>query len=137
MKQRGTLSLRLPLVKTIAAVVVLSASWAGAQEAEKVKTPLDLEIDFYNHLVDVRLFPYAELALEEIEQQFPNAKDRIEVLKAGLNLRLGRIEQVKKLLEGRDLSNDTKAQAILLRCHDHREFYEAWRGKREPRFEGR
>jgi enoyl-CoA hydratase/carnithine racemase len=35
------------------------------------------------------------------------------------------------------IEQEAQAQAILLRCHDHREFYEAWKAKREPRFEGR
>lgn len=29
------------------------------------------------------------------------------------------------------------AQGIMLRAHDHREFYQAWKDKRQPRFEGR
>ena len=35
------------------------------------------------------------------------------------------------------IEQEALAQAIMLRAHDHREFYEAWREKREPRFEGR
>lgn len=35
------------------------------------------------------------------------------------------------------IEQEAQAQAILLRCFDHREFYEAWKAKREPRFEGR
>ncbi len=35
------------------------------------------------------------------------------------------------------IEQEAQAQAILLRCHDHREFYEAWKEKRDPRFEGR
>jgi enoyl-CoA hydratase/carnithine racemase len=35
------------------------------------------------------------------------------------------------------LEQEAQAQALLLRGRDHREFYEAWQGKRPPRFEGR
>ncbi|MCA8942894.1 MAG: enoyl-CoA hydratase family protein [Planctomycetes bacterium] len=35
------------------------------------------------------------------------------------------------------IEQEAQAQAILLRCHDHREFYEAWKAKREPNWEGR
>lgn len=35
------------------------------------------------------------------------------------------------------IEQEALAQAIMLRAHDHRESYEAWREKREPRFEGR
>lgn len=35
------------------------------------------------------------------------------------------------------IEQEAQAQALLLRAHDHREFYDAWMGKREPRFEGR
>ena len=30
-----------------------------------------------------------------------------------------------------------EAQALLLRCRDHREFYDAWKEGRAPRFTGR
>lgn len=35
------------------------------------------------------------------------------------------------------IEQEAQAQALLLRCHDHREFYDAWKAKRAPRFEGR
>ncbi len=35
------------------------------------------------------------------------------------------------------IEQEALAQAVLLRAHDHREFYEAWKEKRPPRFEGR
>jgi enoyl-CoA hydratase/carnithine racemase len=35
------------------------------------------------------------------------------------------------------IEQEAQAQALLLRARDHREFYDAWREKREPRFEGR
>ncbi|MCB9872031.1 MAG: enoyl-CoA hydratase family protein [Planctomycetes bacterium] len=35
------------------------------------------------------------------------------------------------------IEQEAQAQALLLRAADHREFYEAWRDKRAPRFEGR
>lgn len=35
------------------------------------------------------------------------------------------------------IEQEAQAQALLLRMRDHREFYDAWMGKREPRFEGR
>jgi enoyl-CoA hydratase/carnithine racemase len=35
------------------------------------------------------------------------------------------------------IEQEALAQAIMLRARDHREFYEAWKGKRKPRFEGR
>jgi enoyl-CoA hydratase/carnithine racemase len=35
------------------------------------------------------------------------------------------------------IEHEAQAQALLLRCHDHREFYEAWKEKREPGFRGR
>ena len=35
------------------------------------------------------------------------------------------------------IEQEAQAQALLLRAHDHREFYLAWMEKREPRFLGR
>ncbi len=35
------------------------------------------------------------------------------------------------------VEQEAQAQALLLRAHDHREFYNAWMEKREPRFQGR
>ncbi|MBK8975828.1 MAG: enoyl-CoA hydratase family protein [Planctomycetes bacterium] len=35
------------------------------------------------------------------------------------------------------IEQEAQAQALLLRCHDHREFHTAWSERREPRFEGR
>jgi enoyl-CoA hydratase/carnithine racemase len=35
------------------------------------------------------------------------------------------------------IEQEAQAQALLLRAHDHREFYNAWMEKREPRFQGR
>lgn len=35
------------------------------------------------------------------------------------------------------IEQEAQAQALLLRARDHREFYEAWKEKRKPRFEGR
>lgn len=35
------------------------------------------------------------------------------------------------------IEQEAQAQALLLRAHDHREFYNAWMEKREPRFLGR
>jgi len=35
------------------------------------------------------------------------------------------------------IEQEAQAQALLLRAHDHAEFYRAWSEKREPRFEGR
>jgi enoyl-CoA hydratase/carnithine racemase len=35
------------------------------------------------------------------------------------------------------IEQEAQAQALLLRAHDHREFYKAWMEKREPRFLGR
>jgi enoyl-CoA hydratase/carnithine racemase len=35
------------------------------------------------------------------------------------------------------IEQEAQAQALLLSCADHREFYEAWKAKRPPRFEGR
>ena len=35
------------------------------------------------------------------------------------------------------IEQEAQAQALLLRAHDHREFYKSWMEKREPRFLGR
>ncbi|MCA8973424.1 MAG: enoyl-CoA hydratase family protein [Planctomycetes bacterium] len=35
------------------------------------------------------------------------------------------------------IEQEAQAQALLLRAHDHREFYSAWMEKRDPRFTGR
>ena len=35
------------------------------------------------------------------------------------------------------IEQEAQAQALLLRGHDHREFYKAWQEKREPHFRGR
>ena len=35
------------------------------------------------------------------------------------------------------IEHEAQAQALLLCAHDHREFYEAWKEKRKPRFGGR
>ncbi len=54
------------------------------------------------------------------------------------------LAMTKKMLvneAGMDLESaieqEAQAQALLLRAQDHREFYSAWREKREPRFTGR
>jgi enoyl-CoA hydratase/carnithine racemase len=54
------------------------------------------------------------------------------------------LAMTKRLLvneRGMDLDSaieqEAQAQALLLQCRDHREFYDAWREKRKPRFEGR
>lgn len=35
------------------------------------------------------------------------------------------------------IEQEAQAQALLLRAHDHRAFFDAWKAKQEPRFEGR
>lgn len=35
------------------------------------------------------------------------------------------------------IEQEAQAQALLLRAHDHREFYDAWMEKREPKWRGR
>lgn len=35
------------------------------------------------------------------------------------------------------IEQEAQAQALMLRAHDHREFYRAWTEKRAPRFQGR
>ena len=35
------------------------------------------------------------------------------------------------------IEQEAQAQALLLRAHDHLEFYRAWTEKRDPRFQGR
>lgn len=35
------------------------------------------------------------------------------------------------------IEQEAQAQALLLRAHDHREFFDAWKEERAPRFEGR
>jgi enoyl-CoA hydratase/carnithine racemase len=38
---------------------------------------------------------------------------------------------------GAAIEQEAQAQALMLRAHDHREFYRAWTEKRPPRFQGR
>ena len=35
------------------------------------------------------------------------------------------------------IEQEAQAQALLLRCDDHREFHDAWQQQRAPRFTGR
>ena len=62
-------------------------------------------------------------------------------LAAGPGLALAMTKRMLVNESGMDLDSaieqEAQAQALLLQCKDHREFYEAWRAKREPRFEGR
>ena len=62
-------------------------------------------------------------------------------LAAGPGLALGMTKRMLVNESGMDLNSaieqEAQAQALLLRARDHREFYEAWKAKRTPRFEGR
>jgi len=46
--------------------------------------------------------------------EFPAAADRLRVVEVSVLLRQGRTEEVENILEGRDLSTDMQAQAMLL-----------------------
>lgn len=75
------------------------------------------------------------------DQVLPVAQDLARRLAAGPTLahsmtkRLLLHEQSMDLAAG--LEAEALAQALLLRAGDHREFYEAWKAGREPRFSGR
>ena len=62
-------------------------------------------------------------------------------LAQGPGLALGMTKRMLVNESGMDLDSaieqEAQAQALLLRAHDHREFYEAWKAKRTPDFQGR
>ena len=111
-------------IRTLAVAILWGLFFAGtgggvafAQEGgeeEESEDAFDREVRFINHLMDERLFKFADLAVEEMQYAFPDQRNRVEVVEAGIQLRLGRTEQVEELLTRRDLKTDTKAQAILL-----------------------
>ncbi len=90
---------------------------ANAQEPPTEDTrvdPFEREVEFIGFLMDQRLFDLANEAKSQLRKDFPNDQDRVEVAEASILLRQGKTEDVEKILESRNLSTDTKAQAILL-----------------------
>ena len=85
----------------------------SAQEGS-ANDPFGREAAFINYLMEQGLFQYANMAMEEARQNFPESADRLEVLSVGTLLRQGKTEEVEELLAQKDLPNDPKAQAILL-----------------------
>jgi len=95
---------------------VIIATSVHAQEAENPpKDGFDREVEFINFLLDNNLFEYANLAVEELREEYAEQEGRIQVAEAGVLLRQGKTEPVEKILENRNLETDAKAQAILLR----------------------
>ncbi|MGA0333296.1 MAG: tetratricopeptide repeat protein, partial [Kiritimatiellia bacterium] len=72
------------------------------------------EADFIGHLADMGLFEYTSLALEEARARFPELSNRVQVLEVATLLRQGKTQDVEKILAGRNLNTDMKAQAMLL-----------------------
>jgi enoyl-CoA hydratase/carnithine racemase len=75
------------------------------------------------------------------DRLLPEASELARRLARGPALALAMTKRLLVNEGGMDLESaleqEAQAQALLLRAHDHRAFYEAWREKREPRFEGR
>jgi enoyl-CoA hydratase/carnithine racemase len=75
------------------------------------------------------------------DRLLPEATELARRLARGPGLALAMTKRLLVNEAGMDLDSaleqEAQAQALLLRAHDHRAFYEAWREKREPRFEGR
>ena len=90
----------------------------GLRAQEEPETPkkslIDLEIDFFNFLMDEKLYSYAPMVLEELSESHPTATDRIEVARASLRLRLGKVKEVEEWLATKNVATDAKAQAVLL-----------------------
>ena len=75
------------------------------------------------------------------EQLMDEALGLARRLAAGPGLALAMTKKMLVNEAGMDLDSaieqEAQAQALLLRADDHREFYESWQEKREPRFRGR
>ncbi|MHC5064171.1 MAG: enoyl-CoA hydratase family protein [Planctomycetota bacterium] len=75
------------------------------------------------------------------DQLMAETRKLAERLAAGPGLALSMTKRMLVNERNMDLDSaieqEAQAQALLLRCADHREFYEAWKGKRDPRFTGR
>ncbi len=75
------------------------------------------------------------------EELLETAMEWARRLAQGPGLALGMTKRMLVNESNMDLDSaieqEAQAQALLLRARDHREFYDAWAEKREPRFEGR
>jgi enoyl-CoA hydratase/carnithine racemase len=75
------------------------------------------------------------------ERVLPEAMDLARRLASGPGLALGMTKRLLNHESAMDLASAIEAEAIaqgyLLRAHDHRAFYEAYRAKRPAEFEGR
>jgi enoyl-CoA hydratase/carnithine racemase len=95
---------------------------------DKVEAARALEIGLANKVV-----PHAEV--------LPAALDWARRLAAGPALAIGMTKRLLTNESDTDLASaiemEALAQAVLLKCADHEEFYRAWKEKRPPRFTGR
>lgn len=87
---------------------------AMAQENPNGNDPVSREARFIQYLIDEGLFAYANRAIEEARDTFPDATERLEVVEVALLLRQGKTAEVETILGRRNLETDTKAQAMLL-----------------------
>ncbi len=75
------------------------------------------------------------------EQVLPEALALAARLASGPTLALSMTKRLLHNEQSMDLvsalESEAVAQALLLRAKDHREFFDAWKAGREPRFEGR
>lgn len=75
------------------------------------------------------------------DQLLPEAMQIAEQLAKGPGLALSMTKRMLVNEQNMDLDSaieqEAQAQALLLRCADHREFYESWQEKRKPRFTGK
>lgn len=75
------------------------------------------------------------------EQLMPEAMQIAERLADGPGLALSMTKRMLVNEQNMDLESaieqEAQAQALLLRCADHREFFAAWQEKRKPRFTGK
>lgn len=105
--------------RTLRSLVVCSLLlplWSHAQDGE-AETPADAmgrEAEFIGFLLDQGLFEYANLAIEEAKVQYPDARDRVEVVEVSVLLRQGKTAEVEDILSSKNLNTDPKAQAMLL-----------------------
>jgi enoyl-CoA hydratase/carnithine racemase len=75
------------------------------------------------------------------DRLLPDALDLAARLAAGPGLALAKTKKMLVNEASMDfeaaIEQEAQAQALLLRCRDHREFFDAWQAKRPPQFEGR
>lgn len=104
----------LSLFRSFLLAGVVIAVSALAQENGPADDAVSREAEFIQFLLDEGLFTYANEAVDEAREAFPDNNDRIEVVQVSVLLRQGKTAEVEEILSNKDLESDSKAQAILL-----------------------